>query len=193
MKRFFSFLLVAIASCVMALGAAPIKVACVGNSVTYGYLVENREVNAYPAVLQRMLGAAYQVENFGRSGATLLNNGHNPYIKTAEYRRAVDFKADVVVIHLGLNDTDPRNYPRYREQFIPNYLALIDTFRMANPKARIIVAQMSPIFHNHWRFKAGTHDWYQLIQKDIATVAQMAGLETFSFQDLLYMHPNLFP
>ena len=34
----------------------PVKVACVGNSVTYGYLIENREVNSYPAQLQRLLG-----------------------------------------------------------------------------------------------------------------------------------------
>ena len=30
---------------------APIKVACVGNSVTYGFGIEDREVNSYPAQL----------------------------------------------------------------------------------------------------------------------------------------------
>ena len=34
----------------------PIKVACVGNSITYGYGIENREQNSYPSVLQRQLG-----------------------------------------------------------------------------------------------------------------------------------------
>ena len=37
----------------------PIKVACVGNSITYGYLLENRTQDAYPAVLQRDLGKNY--------------------------------------------------------------------------------------------------------------------------------------
>ena len=36
--------------------AQKIKVACVGNSVTYGHGIENREKNSYPAQLQRMLG-----------------------------------------------------------------------------------------------------------------------------------------
>lgn len=172
---------------------ASIRVACVGNSVTYGAGVENREVNAYPAVLQRMLGEKYEVCNFGRSGTTLLTNGHNPYIKTDQYRRAIEMKADVVVIHLGLNDTDPRNYPRFREQFVPNYVALIDSFRLANPTARVIIARMTPIFHNHPRFKAGTLDWYLLIQKDIERVAQMTGVELIDFQELLYHHPDLMP
>ena len=35
--------------------AQKIKVACVGNSVTYGHGIENREKNSYPAQLQRML------------------------------------------------------------------------------------------------------------------------------------------
>lgn len=62
--------------------AQRIKVACVGNSVTYGYGIENRETNCYPAQLQQMLGDAYEVENFGHSGATLLNKGYRPYYPT---------------------------------------------------------------------------------------------------------------
>ena len=33
-----------------------IKVACVGNSVTYGYGLENRETESYPSRLQALLG-----------------------------------------------------------------------------------------------------------------------------------------
>ena len=98
-----------------------IKVACIGNSVTYGYGIENPDANSYPAVLQQKLGDKYDVRNFGRSGATLLKKGHNPYWQTDEYKNALDFKPHVVVIHLGLNDTDPRNWPNYRDDFIKDY------------------------------------------------------------------------
>lgn len=67
--------------------AQKIKVACVGNSVTYGYGIENRETNCYPAQLQQMLGDAYEVENFGHSGATLLNKGYRPYTQQEAYQR----------------------------------------------------------------------------------------------------------
>ena len=49
-----------------------IKVACVGNSVTYGYGLENRETESYPSRLQALLGEEYDVRNFGHSGHTVL-------------------------------------------------------------------------------------------------------------------------
>ena len=62
--------------------AKPIKVACVGNSITYGYTLEKRELESKsPSQLQRMLGNKYNVGNFGKSGATLLNKGHRPYMQ----------------------------------------------------------------------------------------------------------------
>jgi sialate O-acetylesterase len=42
-----------------------VRIACVGNSVTYGYGIANRERDSYPAQLQRMLGEGYEVRNFG--------------------------------------------------------------------------------------------------------------------------------
>ncbi|MBQ8450967.1 MAG: hypothetical protein IJY64_08680, partial [Bacteroidaceae bacterium] len=50
-----------------------IKVACVGNSVTFGYGHKNPAETSYPTRLQQMLGEGYEVRNFGHSGATLLS------------------------------------------------------------------------------------------------------------------------
>ena len=58
----------------------PIKIACIGNSITYGAGVSNREQNAYPKQLQAMLGDAYFVENFGVSGNTLLKKRRCPIL-----------------------------------------------------------------------------------------------------------------
>lgn len=173
--------------------AAKIKVACVGNSVTYGFRVENREVNAYPAQLQRLLGERYEVANFGHSGATLLRRGHRPYIQQEAYRKALDFAADKVIIHLGLNDTDPRNWPNYRDDFVSDYLALIDTFRQANPKCEIWICRMTPIFHWHPRFLAGTRDWYGMIQDAIKEIAALSGTKLIDLQAGLYNRPDLLP
>lgn len=170
-----------------------IKVACVGNSVTYGYLLHNRERDAYPAQLARMLGENYEVGNFGKSGATLLNKGHRPYTKQVEFRKALEFAGDLVVIHLGLNDTDPRDWPNYRDNFIPDYLALIDSFRMVNPKCKIWICRMSPIAHRHARFKSGTRDWYEQIQQTIEKVAEDAQVGLIDLQEELYCRPNLLP
>ena len=62
--------------------AQKIKVACVGNSITYGSRVENREQNSYPAQLPKLLGDEYEVKNFGVSATTAL-------YKDAEMKEAV--------------------------------------------------------------------------------------------------------
>ena len=90
-------LFVSLCFCVTLFAQKKIKVACVGNSITYGYTLPDREINAYPAKLQKMLGDDYVVGNFGKSGATLLNKGHRPYMQQEEYHKAIDF-ADIIGI-----------------------------------------------------------------------------------------------
>lgn len=167
------------------------KVACVGNSITYGYLLPERETQAYPSQLQQLLGETYQVGNFGKSGATLLNRGHRPYMQQEEYRQAIDFAGDIVVIHLGINDTDPRDWPNYRDEFIRDYLALIDSFRTAKPDCRIIIAKLTPLADRHPRFESGTRDWRGEIQQAIETVARVANVQLTDFEKPLYPYPYL--
>lgn len=182
-----------LALCLPMTGRDRIKVACVGNSVTYGYGLKDRAHDAYPVRLKAMLGDKYEVRNFGHSGATLLTQGHNPYVKLPEFRAALDFKADLVVIHLGLNDTDPRNWPHHADEFIPNYRALIDSFRVANPKAKIWICLMTPIFHDHPRFDSGTRLWHGLIQQRIRQIAATDNVGLIDLYTPLHSHPDLFP
>ena len=159
-----------------------VRVACVGNSVTYGYGLRDRDHDAYPVRLQQMLDSKYgagqfEVGNFGRSGATLLYKGHRPYVQQPEFRQALDFRPDWVVIHLGLNDTDPRDWPDWKEEFIPDYRALIDSFLVVNPDARILICKMTPIFDRHSRFQSGTRDWHAQIQEAIEKVAHGANVQ----------------
>lgn len=169
------------------------KVACVGNSITYGSGLSDRATQSYPVQLQKLLGEGYEVENFGKPGATLLNQGHRPYTRQEEYRKALDFAGDIVVIHLGINDTDPRNWPNYRDSFVKDYMGLIDSFRQANPDARILIARMTPIADRHSRFLSGTRDWHGQIQTAIETVARYAGVQLIDFHEPLYPYPFLLP
>lgn len=93
----------------VTVAAKVIKVACVGNSITYGANILNREQNSYPAQLQAYLGGEYEVRNYGVSGTTLLSKGDYPYTATPAYRQALDFQPDIVLIKLGTNDTKPQN------------------------------------------------------------------------------------
>ena len=168
-----------------------IKVACVGNSITYGTGVAEREKNAYPVKLQQMLGDAYEVGNFGKPGATLLNKGHRPYTQQQEYKDALAFAGDIVVIHLGINDTDPRNWPNYQDEFIGDYRSLMQSFREANPKVRFLLARMTPLSDRHWRFESGTRDWHDEIQTAIECIAKAEGVQLIDFHEPLYPYPYL--
>ncbi|MGN6530849.1 MAG: GDSL-type esterase/lipase family protein [Ginsengibacter sp.] len=170
-----------------------IKIACIGNSVTYGYGLKNPAAESYPSQLQNMLGAKYEVKNFGHSGATLLRKGHNPYFKTKEFSEALQLVPDIAIIHLGLNDTDPRDWNNYHNDFRGDYSSLIDTFRKVNPGIKIYICRMTPIFNDHPRFRSGTRDWYWKIQNLIPEIAKVNHTGLIDLHTPFYFHPNLFP
>ena len=190
MKKYLIIGLSLFLSCA-AYAQEKIKVACVGNSITYGTGVAEREKNAYPVKLQQMLGDKYEVGNFGKPGATLLNKGHRPYTQQQEYKDALAFAGDIVVIHLGINDTDPRNWPNYRDEFIGDYRALMQSFREVNPKVRFLLARMTPLSDRHFRFESGTRDWHAEIQLAIECIAKAEGVQLIDFHEPLYPYPYM--
>lgn len=173
-------------------GQNRIKFACIGDSVTYGYGLSDRENDSYPVKLQALLGEGFDVRNFGHSGATLLRRGHNPYNDLPEYEAALAFAPDYAVIHLGLNDTDPRNWPNYQDEFIPDYLQLIADVRKVNPDVKIWICRMTPIFPGHPRFKSGTRDWFWQEQEAIARIAGLAGVGLIDLHTPQYPHPDYY-
>ena len=193
MKKQLLFLVALLLLSSYAMAQEKVRVACVGNSVTFGTRIADRAHDSYPAQLQRLLGNSYEVRNFGRPCATLIAKGELPYIKTEEYRKALDFKADRVIIHLGLNDTDPNCWPKYADRFISDYHALIDTFRAVNPAAQIWICRMTPIFHPHKRFQSGTRDWHAQIQQKIEQIARTYNVGLIDFYDPLHQRIELFP
>ena len=170
-----------------------IKIACIGNSVTYGYGLKNPSTESYPSQLQKMLGEKYDVKNFGHSGATLLRKGHNPYYKTKEFGQAIKLVPDIAIIHLGLNDTDPRNWNNYSNDFKSDYAWLLDTLRKGNPDVKLYICLMTPIFNDHPRFRSGTRDWYWQIQDIIPEIAKANHTGLIDLHTPFYFHPNLFP
>ncbi|HJW16107.1 MAG TPA: GDSL-type esterase/lipase family protein [Flavisolibacter sp.] len=170
-----------------------IKVACIGNSVTFGLTHKNPELTSYPSQLQQLIGDKYVVKKFGHSGATLLRNGHNPYYKTKEFTEALAFHPDIAIIHLGLNDTDPRNWPNYGNEFAADYSWLIDTLRKVNPGVSIFICRLTPIFNGHPRFLSGTRDWYWQIQKLIPQIAKANKTGIIDLHRVLYSRPELLP
>jgi lysophospholipase L1-like esterase len=89
---------------------SPIRVACIGDSITQGVGTANQDFHSYPAQLKRMMDPHWEVVGFGYSGATLVKSCKNTYHKTPMLERALRFQPDIVVIMLGTNDAGPVNW-----------------------------------------------------------------------------------
>jgi lysophospholipase L1-like esterase len=140
----FVLALVSASACLEAKAPAPrIRVACVGDSITEGDGVED-PAERYPARLGALLGDRYEVRNFGASGSTMLDDGDKPYRRQRAYRKALDFRPDVVVIALGTNDSKPWNWSR-SEGFSTDVKTLVEAFRSANAGVRVFLCRPVPV------------------------------------------------
>ena len=118
--------------------AAPIRISCVGDSITQG-IVPNPQKNAWPVVLGRILGRGYQSINCGHSGATMLKKGDLPYWKQPEYKKAIAFHPNIVVIMLGTNDTKPWNWNKHGKDFLGDTEAMIRVFQALPTHPRVYI------------------------------------------------------
>lgn len=121
-----------------------IRVACIGDSITFGAGLEEPSTQSYPAQLQKRLGVKYQVANFGHNGATASHGTDKPYTSLPEFQDALDFQPNIVIVLLGTNDAAPKNWPRVKDQFEADYKALIRQFAALPTKPRIIVCMPPP-------------------------------------------------
>lgn len=116
-----------------------LTVACIGDSITEGYGIERQCDNAYPALLDSILGPGYSVMNFGRSGTTMMRRGDYSYWTVKEMRNALNSHADIVVIKLGTNDC--KAYQWDADEYETSYQALIDTLLAGDHKGTPLQAE----------------------------------------------------
>jgi lysophospholipase L1-like esterase len=147
-----AWLLVTLIVCGLAGTVAAQRVACVGDSITYGSGIADRLKDGYPAQLQRLLrqyDRDWEVGNFGVSGATLLSRGDKPYVRESAYNDARAYNPDLVIIKLGTNDSKPQNW-LYQGDFIADYSAMIDAFRGLPSKPQVWICKPVPAFAVAW-------------------------------------------
>jgi lysophospholipase L1-like esterase len=167
-----------------------VKVACVGDSITFGAEVEEREKNNYPQVLGQYLGSSFEVRNFGRSGATLLQSGDLPYWKTDEFKAATDWQPDAVIIKLGTNDTKPQNW-KGPAPFAADARALVEHFRSLKSKPRIWICLPVPVYETKWGINAKALD--EGVIPALMEVSSKQKVPVIDLNDALTNHPEMFP
>jgi lysophospholipase L1-like esterase len=145
----FSTLFAIVLTFAVGVSAAPQKVACVGDSITFGATIIDRNKNSYPAQLQKLLGDQFLVKNFGVNSATLLKKGNRPYWQTDRFKPSHKFNPDIVIIKLGTNDTKPDNW-KHISNFIKEYIELVKTYQELPSKPTVYICYPVPVYRTTW-------------------------------------------
>ncbi|MDE6583497.1 MAG: hypothetical protein K2K31_02480 [Clostridia bacterium] len=121
-----------------------IRIACVGDSITYGCMLKNWHKNNYPTVLSDLLGKDYCVNNFGYTNRTVIKTADYPLVKEKLYKQSLDFNPNIVFILLGSNDSKENNWNK--DKFISDYNNIIDSYQKLSSSPKIYILTPPPVF-----------------------------------------------
>ena len=161
--------------------AGDVKVACVGDSITYGCMVANRNKNNYPTVLNKLLGQNYCVANFGYTDRTAIKTADRPYTAEKLYQQSLDFRPNIVVILLGSNDSKKRNWNK--DKYVKDYGEIIDSYLKLDSAPKVYALLPPPMFEKGKKVLYG-------LRKDVLddeiypTALQIANDKQISYIDL---------
>ena len=169
-----------------------IKIACAGDSTTYGHGISGWPKNNYPTVLQNLLGNAYHVNNYGVSSFAVQESADRSYRTLPHYQESLAYDADYVVFMMGSNDSKPENW-KGADAFKTDLLSLLDTYG----DAEIILCTLPAAFFLEGQTEGVTnHDIQPLIVEEIAEitrgVAAERGYTLIDIHALTAQHPEWF-
>lgn len=142
-----------------------VRIACVGDSITYGTYLKDPTHESYPAQLQTLLKNQAVVENFGVSGSTVCLKGDLAYWNQEARMKSGEFLPDIVFIMLGTNDSMDA-YWQDEEAFLKDYEVLIQYYKniSTHPKVYVLTPSSSFILNENSDLVRGMHqDRVQLI------------------------------
>ncbi len=173
-----------------------IKVACVGDSITYGLGVENWSKNNYPKVLNNLLGKDYSVSNFGVSGSCVQDTGDKPYLLTEMYQESLAYEADVLIFMLGTNDTKTQNW-KGTEVFKEKYLEVLDSYLQGEKVPKVYLGTSAMAYYTDGKTEGVAEFDIQpeLVKEVVEVVREIAkerGYELIEIHELTREHPEWF-
>lgn len=169
-----------------------IKIACAGDSTTYGHGISGWPKNNYPTVLQNLLGENYHVNNYGVSSFAVQESADRSYRTLPHYQESLAYDADFVVFMMGSNDSKPHNW-KGADAFKVDLLSLLDTYG----ETEIILCTLPSAFFLEGQTEGVTnHDIQPLIVNEIAEitreVAEEHGYTLIDIHALTSQHPEWF-
>lgn len=169
-----------------------IKIACVGDSITYGHGTTGWPGNNYPSQLQNLLGEGYHVNNYGVSSFAVQVNADRSYRTLEHYQQSLAFDADFVVFMMGSNDSKPINWVD-AETYKADLVSLLDSYG----DARILLCTPASAFFLEGQTEGTTnHNIQPLVVEEIAEITRQVAAERncplVDIHALTSQHPEWF-
>lgn len=178
---------------IMQIGSGPIRVSCVGDSITFGQGVFlHRRQWSYQAFLAEILGKQYTFLNYGLSNRTLLPVGKDYYFKEKIGKIAWNARADILIFMLGTNDSKRALWDEV--QFEKEYRRVIEHYQQMNCFRQICVMIPPKVFDSHpGRRACNTFIIEENVAPAVRRTAAACGVELIDLYALTRDHSEWFP
>ncbi|HPF15567.1 MAG TPA: serine hydrolase [Planctomycetota bacterium] len=171
----------------------PIRIACVGDSITRGANAPGRD---WPAQLaervERFAPGEYLVENFGHGGATLLEGPRIPYRDQSEYPASLEFLPDIVIINLGVNDSNHGFWDGNAEKFRASMLELVGVYQGLASHPTVYLSTLTTMNAAAVDF-ARTLEFRATVDRVVRNIAAESGLQVVEFGEVTKNIPEWVP
>ena len=170
------------------------RVACIGDSITYGFGLSDRERESYPAQLQKLLDerfpGKYEVRNFGNSGRgiyldSMRGSEKRGFRYMPEHKAALEWKPEIVICNLGINDNGEyiKEYTggRQRGQFVHDYMTLLADYVKQSPRPKLYIwTKLAPLTEGQ-KFHRSPEPF--LMQADLEEIAHRTHATEIDMQE----------
>jgi acyl-CoA thioesterase-1 len=170
------------------LGSGPIRVTCIGDSITEG---GGCQTHGYVPVLQEYLGSGYNFTNAGKSSMTMLKQGLcndlSPcsYWDTEAWEIAMNSRPQIVTIMLGTNDAKYYNWEGIQQDkgdyFALDYVDMINRLNKLKPRPQIFLMVPPPLFQPVFDMNQTIiNTIFPVLVRDIASVMSIPTIDLYS-------------
>ena len=176
-----------------------LKIAFIGDSITQGTGASDQSTKSYPGQFKSLVGYNYLVGNFGKAASYVLpyespynqkDSKELSYKNTQKFADSIDFKPDIVIITLGINDIASMLSDAAKDAVVDALVDLGKTYEALESVQKVYIASSIRI-HSSARGETFSLEELPALQKKAAEIGGFGFLDihalTYEYLDTM-MH-----
>ena len=171
----------------LEVGDGNIVISCVGDSITYGYGLSNRN-DSWVSLLPSKLGDKYKTINYGLIKRTLLSSGDYPYFNESLAKEFLENDTDKIIFMLGSNDSKKINWNK--ALFYEEYEDVINRLIKKVGRNNLYIMIPPKIFINNPKSDDANNDNLLEIKEIINEIGSSNGVRVIDLYSLSEEHSD---